>query len=86
MRGRRGVLLTGAAEARENASGTSTAAGVISKRDYVAGLEAFGALGGLELDLLVLFEVAVPIAGDGAEMYEHVRAATVLGDETETLF
>lgn len=59
---------------------------VMSAERDVAGLEALGSLSGLELDLLVLFEVAVPVAGDGAEMYEHVRAAIVLGNETETLF
>jgi hypothetical protein len=49
-------------------------------------LEPFGALGGLELDLLVLLEVSVPVPGDGAEVNEHIRAATVLGDETEAFF
>jgi hypothetical protein len=57
-----------------------------SEEGDVAGLEAFGALSGFELDLLVLLQVAIPVSADGTEVHEHVRAAAVLGDEAVALF
>src|SRR5439155_24957443 len=51
----------------------------------VRGLGALLALGEVELDLLVLLQVPVARARDGAEMHEHVGAAVVLGDEAEPL-
>ncbi len=50
----------------------------------VAGLGAFGALLDIEFNALALFQVAVPIALDGGEMDEDVRAA-LAGDEAVAL-
>jgi hypothetical protein len=58
---------------------------VVSEEGYVCALEAFGSLGGLVLDFLAFFETTVPVTGDSAEVNEHVSAAAVLGDQTETL-
>src|SRR6266480_1639655 len=54
-------------------------------RPDVGRLGALGALGHLELDLLVLLEVPVAHACDRAEMHEHVWTTVVLGDEPEAL-
>lgn len=56
-----------------------------SERADVRGLKALLAALGVELDLLVLFEVAVSGAGDRAEVREHVRRAVVGRDEAEAL-
>src|SRR5207244_12186247 len=48
------------------------------------GLRTLVALNHLELDLLVLLQVAEPIAADLAEMHEHVGTFLWL-DETEAL-
>src|SRR5579875_1631164 len=56
-----------------------------SDRSDVGRLKTLRALRGVELDLLVLFEIAEATPRDRAEMDEHVRSATVLGDEAEAL-
>src|SRR3954452_22381197 len=48
-------------------------------------LRALGALGEVELDLLVLLERLVAAGLDGGEVDEHVLAAAVLRDEAEAL-
>src|SRR3954452_24920606 len=48
-------------------------------------LRALGALGEIELDLLVLVERLVATGLDGGEVDEHVLAAAVLRDEAEAL-
>src|SRR5437870_3030976 len=51
---------------------------------HVGGLRTLGALGDVELDLLVLLKVAVPGALDRAEVHEDV-GTVLLGDEAEAL-
>src|SRR3954464_15251725 len=51
----------------------------------VLGLRTLGALGDVELDLLVLVKRLVAAGLDGGEVDEHVLAAAVLCDEAETL-
>src|SRR5438552_1743422 len=51
----------------------------------VGRLWALLALGDFELHLLVLLEVPVTLAGDGAEVHEHVRTTFILSDEPEAL-
>src|SRR5579871_170739 len=50
----------------------------------VGGVGPLGAAGHVEFDLVVLLEVAIPRALDGAEVDEHI-GSTILGDEPETL-
>src|SRR6202034_2829512 len=50
---------------------------------HVRGLQALRALVDLELDLVVLLQVAIPVALDGTEVHEDVRSA-LLGDKPET--
>src|SRR4029077_6115559 len=49
------------------------------------GLRALLALRHVVLDALPLIEVAVPVSGDRAEVYEHVCAAIFGSDEAEPL-
>src|SRR5262245_41063686 len=51
----------------------------------VRGLRALLALTEVVLDLLGFIQVAVPITGDRAEVYEHICAAIVRSDEAEAL-
>src|SRR5690554_4631107 len=60
-------------------------AGAWSQRADVLRLRALGALGGLELDLLVLVEGAVPGRRDGRVVHEDVGAAVLGSDEAEAL-
>ena len=56
-----------------------------SDRANVRCLRTLLALREVVLHLLVLVQIAVPLAGDGAEVYEHVGAAVLRSDEAETL-
>ena len=57
---------------------------VLAEAPDVGCLKTLRTLVHLELDLLVLLEVAVPAALDGTEMHENVGSA-VLGDEAVPL-
>src|SRR4051794_38802622 len=52
----------------------------------VLSLGTLGALGEVELDLLVLVQRLVAVCLDRGEVNEHVLAAAVLSDEAEALF
>lgn len=52
--------------------------------DHIAGLEPFGTLGDLELDVIALGQRLEPIALDRGKMNEHVVAAFLL-DEAKAL-
>src|SRR5918998_2910776 len=56
-----------------------------SERANVLRLRTLGALGEVELDLLVLVERLVAAGLDRGEVDEHVLAATILRDEAEAL-
>src|ERR687893_789295 len=56
-----------------------------SERTDVLRLRALGALGDVELDLLVLVEGLVALRLDGRVVHEDVVAAVLLRDEAETL-
>src|SRR5690242_18894319 len=56
-----------------------------SERTDVLRLRALGALGDVELDLLVLVQRLVAVGLDGRIMHEDVVAAFLLRDEAETL-
>jgi RimJ/RimL family protein N-acetyltransferase len=57
-----------------------------SDRADVLRLRALGALGEVELDLLVLVQGPEAVRRDRRVVHEHVGAAAVLGDEAEALF
>src|SRR5579871_2416692 len=57
----------------------------VSDRADVLGLRALGALGGGELDPLVVQEAAVTISLDGGVVNEDIGGAVVGGDETIAL-
>jgi hypothetical protein len=52
-----------------------------SQLHHFLGLEAFGSLGHLELDLLALFQGLEAFALNGGVMDEHISAAVVPGEE-----
>src|SRR5687768_730955 len=56
-----------------------------SERTDVLRLGALGALGDVELDLLVLVQRLVAVGLDGRVVHEDVVAAVLLRDEAETL-
>lgn len=58
---------------------------VLTSRVAVGGLQTFLTLHYVELDALVLPQLAEVIATDGGLVDEHVRTATVNADEAETL-
>src|SRR5207344_2218529 len=66
-------------------SGHHLLSGLLGDDADVAGLRAFLALRHVELDLLVLLQVAEPVACDRAVVHEDVGATVVLGDEAEAL-
>jgi len=57
----------------------------ISDRDHVGSLRALRAVGDIKAHLLTFGQALEARTGDGAEMYEDIRATVVLGDEAEAL-
>jgi hypothetical protein len=75
----------GRAHAGGNRPGQRTARARHSDRTDALGLRTLGPLNHVELDSLVLAQLAETVRVDGGAVDENVRAASVLGDETESL-
>src|SRR4029453_4129211 len=59
--------------------------GLLGNRLHARGLRALLTLRDLELDLLSFVEVLVSLAGDGAEVHEHIGATVIGSDEAVAL-